>query len=168
MHTFGDILVSVTGGWQTSRAWVVSGCDGRGTDGQDVSQLVLRRLKYRRLGLEPNGFSNGRRTDAEDSSWLWLELISFSVGWRRDTWESSQIGLEPNSFAVGRRTDVWDSSQLGLNSIDSSCWDSSQSIFLGIFCANKFRVSQFWEHGNWQAMQIPASKQSCVWQLFWV
>ena len=132
------------GGWQTSRTWVVSGCDGRGTDGWDVSQQFLRRSKDRRLGLEPNSFSNGWQTDAEDSSRLGLDLNSFSVGQRTDAWYSSIIVLKPNSFAVGRHTDVWDSSQL--TQFD---WYSSQSIVSGIFCAKKFCVSQFWEHGNW-------------------
>ena len=120
MQTIGNILVSVTGGQHTSRSWVVSGCDGQGTDGQDVSQQVLHRSKDRHLGLDPNSFRNCRRTDAEESIRLWLEPISFSVGRRTDTWDSSRIGLDPNSFAVGQRTDVWDSIWLGLKSIHSS------------------------------------------------
>ena len=79
-----------------------------------MSQQFLRRSKDRRLGLEPNSFSNGRRSDA---------------------WYSSQIGLEPNSFAVGRSTDVCDSSQLGLESIDSSRLGiESINIFGHILC----------------------------------
>ena len=119
VHTFGEILVSVTGGWETSRAWVVSGCDDRGTDGQDVSQPVQRWSKDRRLGLEPNGFSEVWRMDAEDLSWLCLEPISFSVGRQTDTWDSSRIGLEPNSFSVGQQTNVWGSSRMGIESINS-------------------------------------------------
>ena len=117
MQTIGDILVSVTVGGQTSRTWVVRGCDGRRTDGWDVSQQFLRRSKDRRLGLEPNSFSDGQWTDTGDSSWLGFKTNSFSVGWRTDAWDSSRIWLEPNSFAVGRQTDVWDFSQLGLESI---------------------------------------------------
>ena len=103
-----------------SRTWVTRGCGGRGMDGWDVSQHFLRWSKDRRLGLEPNSFSDGWRTDAGNSSRLGLELNSFSVGRWTDTCDSSRIGLEPNSFAVGRRTDVWDSSRLGLESMDSS------------------------------------------------
>ena len=99
--------------------WVVRGCDGRKTYEWDASQQFLRRSKDRRLGLEPNSFSAGRRADDWDSSWLGLKLNSFNVGRRTDAWDSSWIGLEPNSFTVGQRTDVWDSSRLGLESIDS-------------------------------------------------
>ena len=115
--------------------WIVSGCDSRGTYGRDVSQQVLRRSKYRLLGIKPNSFSNGRRTNAEDSSRLWLEPISFSVGQRTDTWDSSQIGIDPNSFAVGQQNYVWDSSRMGLESIDSS-WLGLKSInsFRNILC----------------------------------
>ena len=119
MQTIGNILVPVTGGWQTSRTCVVRGYDGRRTDGWDVSQQFLRRKKDRQLGLEPNSFSNGRRMDAGYSGRLGLKLNSFSVGRRTDACDLSQIGLKPNSFAVGRRTDIWDSSWLGLESIDS-------------------------------------------------
>ena len=119
MQTIGDILVSVTGGWQMSRTWVVRGWDGRGTDGWDVSQQFLRWSKDRRLGLEPNSFSDGRQTDARGSSRLGIETNGFSVGRQTDACDSSQIGLEPNSFTVGWWTDVWDSSQLGLESINS-------------------------------------------------
>ena len=119
MQTIGDILVSVTGGWQMSRTWVISGCDNWGTDVWYVSQHFLSRSKDRRLGLEPNSFSDGRQTDVEDSNQLGLETNSFSVGWRTDTWDSSWIGLEPNSFPVYQRTDVWDSSRPGLESINS-------------------------------------------------
>ena len=107
--------------------WDVSGWDGQGTDGLDVSQQVLRQLKDRRLGLDKNGFSDSRWTDDEDSSHLWLEPISFGVGRRTDTWDSSRIELKPNSFSIGRMTDVWDLSQLGLKSIDSS-WMELESI----------------------------------------
>ena len=85
-----------------------------------MSQQVLRRSKDRRLGLDPNIFSDGQWTDAEEFSRLGLETNSFSVGRRTDDWELSQIGLEPNIFAVGQRTDVRDSIRLGLESIDSS------------------------------------------------
>ena len=119
MQTIGDISVSVTGGWQTSRKWVVRGCNSQGTDGWDVSQQFLRRSKYRRLGFEPNSFSNGRRTDAGDSSRLGLEPNSFSIGQRTDACDSSQIGLKPNSFSISRKTDVLDSSWLGIKSIKS-------------------------------------------------
>ena len=120
MDTIGDILVFVTGGWQTSRTWVISGCNGQGTDVWDASQQFLRRSKDRQLGLEPNSFSDGWRTDTWDLSRLGLKPNSFSIGWRIDAYDSSQIGLKPNSFTVGWRTDVWDSSRLGLKSIDSS------------------------------------------------
>ena len=66
----------------------------------------MRRSKDRRMGLEPNSFSVGQRTDVQDSSWL---------------------GLEPNSFSVGRQTDIWDSSRLGLESIVSALVDSQTS-----------------------------------------
>ena len=91
----------------------------QGIDGWDVSQQFLRRSKDRRLGLEPNSFSDGRRTYDGDSSPLGLKPNSFSVGRRIDAWDSSRIGLDPNSFSVSRRTDVRDSSRLGLESINS-------------------------------------------------
>ena len=150
MQTIGKILVSVTGGWQTSSTWVVRGCDGRETYGWDVSQQFLRRSKDRRLGLKPNSFSDGWQTDAGDSSRLGIEPISFSVGRRTDACASSWIGLEPNSFAVGWQTDVCDLIWLGLESMGLSSLGLESSIVLGILCAKKFRFSQFWEHGNWQ------------------
>ena len=119
MQTIDDILVSVTGRWQTFGTWVLRGCDGQGTDSWDVSQRFLRRQKDRRLGLEPNSFSDGRRTDAGESSRLVLEPNSFSVSQQTDAYDSRRIWLEPNSFAVGWRTDVWDSSRLGLESFNS-------------------------------------------------
>ena len=84
-----------------------------------MSQQFLRQSKDRRLGLKPNSFSDGRRTDAWDSSQLGLEPNSFSVGRGTDACDLSRIGIEPNSFTVGLWTDVWDSSQLGLESINS-------------------------------------------------
>ena len=118
MQTIGEFLVSVTGIWQTSRTWVVRGWDGQGTYSWDVSQQFIRGSKDRRLGIEPNSFSDGQRTDAGDSSRLGLEPNSFSLCQRIDTYDLNQIGLEPNSFAVGWRTDIWDSSRLRLESID--------------------------------------------------
>ena len=59
MQAIGGILVSVTVGGQTSRKIFVRGCNGRRIDGWDVSQQFLRRSKDRRLGLEPNSFSDG-------------------------------------------------------------------------------------------------------------
>ena len=45
-----------------------------------MSQQFLRRSKDRRLGLESNSFSVGRRTDVWDSSRLGLEsIVSVSV-----------------------------------------------------------------------------------------
>ena len=119
MQTIGDILVSVTGGWQTSRKWVVRGWDGRGTDGWDVSQQFLRQLKDTRLGLKPNSFSNGWWIYAWDFSWLGLGPNSFSVGRLTVICDLSQIGIEPNSFTVDLQTDVWDLSRQGLESINS-------------------------------------------------
>ena len=66
-----------------------------------MSQQFLRQSKDRRLGLEPNSFSDSRRTDAWDSSQLRLNPNSFSVGQWTDAWDLSRIGLEPNSFTVG-------------------------------------------------------------------
>ena len=63
-----------------------------------------------------------QKTDRRDVSQHFLR-------WSKDR----RLGPKPNSFIVGRQTDFW---------------DSSQSIVLGIFCANKLRVSQFWEHRN--------------------
>ena len=169
MHTFGDILVSVTGRWQTPRAWVVSGCDGQGKNGQDASQPVIRWLKDRRLELEPNGFNDGPLTDTEDLSRLWLEPISFSVSWRTDTWESSQIGLEPISFAVGQRTDVWGSSRLGLKSIDSSRMGLESINSFGHILGKKFRVSQFWEHWDWHTYTSNFfSRDVKMWHWWWI
>ena len=67
-----------------------------------MSQQFLRQSKDRRLGLDPNSFSVGQRTNVQ---------------------YSSRLGLEPNSFCVFRRTDVWDSSRLGLDSIVSESVD---------------------------------------------
>ena len=94
-------------GRQTSRTWVISGCGSQRTDGWDVSQHFLHRLKDRRLGLEPNSFSVGRQTDI---------------------WDSSRMGLEPNSFSVGRLTEVWDLFRLGLKSIVSALVDGQTSV----------------------------------------
>ena len=99
--------------------WVIRGCYGRRTDGWDVSQQFLLRSKDRRLGLDPNSFSAGWRTDAWNSSWLGLEPNSFTVGRWTDAWDLSWIRLEPNSFNVGWRTDVWESSRLIVESINS-------------------------------------------------
>ena len=143
-----------------TRTWVVSGYDGRGTDDQDVSQQVLRRSKDRRLGLEPNSFSDGRWTDAEDWSWLWLEPISFSVGRRTETWDSSWIGLEPNSFAVGQRTDVWDSSWLGLESINSF----GHILWKEVPCLTVLGTQEFTSLvGNWLHLRFfsCSSENSC-------
>ena len=45
--------------------------------------------------------------------------------------EEKTSGTQVNSFSVGQRADVWD-----------------VTGFLVIFCENKIRVSQLWEHGN--------------------
>ena len=119
MQKIGDILVSVRGRWQTSRTWVVRDCDGQRTDGWDASQQFLRWSKDRRLGLEPNSFGNGLRTDTWDSTQLGLEPNSFGVGRRTDAWDLIQIGIKPNSFTVGRRTYVWDSSRMILKSTNT-------------------------------------------------
>ena len=85
-----------------------------------MSQQFLHQSKDRRLGLESNSFSDGRRTDA---------------------WDSSRLGLEPNCFIVGRQTDACDSIRIGLNlnssaSVDGQTsgtrvdWDLSQSTVL--------------------------------------
>ena len=92
MQTSGNILVSVTVRGQASRTWVVSGCDDRRTDEWDVSQQFLRRSKDRRLGIEPNVFSVGKRTDVWDSSRLVLESI-FSASVNGQT-----SGTQVNSF----------------------------------------------------------------------
>ena len=123
----------------------------KGTYGWDVSQQFLHRSKDRRLGLEPNSFSDGQRTDAGDSSQLGLEPNSFSVGQRTDAWDSSRLGLEPNSFSVGRQTDAWESIRIGLepNSFSvgrqTDVWDSSrlglesiESSRLGLESINSF------------------------------
>ena len=84
-----------------------------------MNQQFLRQSKDRRLGLNPNNFSVGRRTDAWELSRLGLEQNSFSVSQQTDVWDSSQIGLKPNSFTVGQQTDIQDSSRLGIKSITS-------------------------------------------------
>ena len=70
----------------------MSGCDCQRIDCWGVSQQFLRRSKDRRLGLEPNSFSNGRRTEVWDSSQLGLESI-FSASVDRQT-----SGTRVNSF----------------------------------------------------------------------
>ena len=166
MQKIGDILVSVTVGGQTSRTWVVRGCDGQSTDGWDVSQQFLRRSKDRRLGLEPNSFSDGWRADAWDSSRIGLEPNSFTVSQQTDACDSSWIGLEPNSFTVGQQTDVWDTSWLVLKSIDSFghilCKEVPFLTVLGTqelthprrmcamaHCANYLGVWRYAGHINW-------------------
>ena len=90
-----------------------------------MSQQFLRRSKDRRLGLESNSFSVGRRTDVWDSSRLGLEsIVSASV-------EVQTSWNRVNSFSAGQRADVWDATGV-----------------LGILCENKIRVSQLWEHRN--------------------
>ena len=92
MQTSGNILVSVTVGGKTSSTWVISGCDVRRTDDWDVSQNFLRWSKDRQLGIEPNSFSVGRRTDVWDLSRLGLEsIVSASV-------DGQTSGAQVNSF----------------------------------------------------------------------
>ena len=92
-----------------------------------MSQQFIRQLKDIQLGLDPNSFSNGRRTDAGTQ----VEYDSNHI-----------VFLSVDGQTSGTRVD-WDSSQWAR--VD---WDSNQSIFSVILCGKKFRVSQILEHGN--------------------
>ena len=106
-------------------------------------------MEDRRLGRD----SLEVATVIKQTAGMWVN--SFCFGQRTDDCELSQIV----SATVDRQTSgnrvEYDSSQIFLALVDEQTfgiqfdWDSSQSTVLGILCAKKFRVSQFWEHGNW-------------------